>query len=204
MLRKISTWFQHAHPHGNANAYQQTSTVIPHCSATNCQHAGTYKAPREDGASVHHNPDSWYWFCKAHAREYNAQWRYYDGMTTDEAYASYRDDLSWNRPTWPMGAHVNSNAQNVNYSGQTYHPQDPFAFFHDNRPHAQLRQPVTADHSAMQVLGLTYPFSFNQLQFAYRTMVKRHHPDLNKGDSKSEEIFKHITESYHRLKKIAV
>jgi DnaJ-class molecular chaperone len=34
---------------------------------------------------------------------------------------------------------------------------------------------------------------------AYRELVKKYHPDVNRGNSRAEETFKKITRAYHHL-----
>ena len=46
---------------------------------------------------------------------------------------------------------------------------------------------------------MEYPFTLRELKKQYRMMVKKHHPDVNRGNKLSEEKFKKITESYHLL-----
>jgi DnaJ domain len=210
MLRKISTWFDEqkrqsaAYAFGNSDQYyQQQAPFSRHCSQPNCQHEGLYKAPKMDGTSTHQNDLSWLWFCEQHVRDYNARWNYYKGMNEDQAYASYRGDVTWNRPTWPMGKW---SQQQATYQKSAYHSapnfSDPLGVFHANTMQAPRTPRFSKqDHEAMRLMGLNYPFTQQQLQFAYRQSVKRYHPDLNGGDPKSEEIFKKITEGYTSLKK---
>lgn len=48
-------------------------------------------------------------------------------------------------------------------------------------------------------LGVEVTVDAAELKSAYRTMARRHHPDLNPGDSGSEERFKQILEAYSVL-----
>lgn len=212
MLRKISMWFDEQKrqddPHhgvGAINAQYQhgfhKSSAQPRyrsCQTPGCPSEGLYKAPKMDGSSHHQDDSSWLWLCTDHVRDYNKQWNYYRNMSEEQAYASYRGDVTWNRPTWPMGRW--SQQQRAMY----YNP-DFENYIHDMAP-GQYQQPVTRhfasrDQKAIDLLGLQYPFDNEQLQFAYRKMVKRYHPDLNKNDPAAEDMFKQITESYQALKK---
>ncbi len=48
-------------------------------------------------------------------------------------------------------------------------------------------------------LGLSKGASLEEIKKAYRTLAKKHHPDLNRGDKASEEKFKEINEAYKVL-----
>ena len=49
-----------------------------------------------------------------------------------------------------------------------------------------------------QVLGVPRGTSAEEIQRAYRTLARRHHPDVNKEPG-AEDRFKEITEAYHVL-----
>ena len=51
-----------------------------------------------------------------------------------------------------------------------------------------------------QTLGVAKTASDSEIQKAYRTLAKKYHPDVNKGDKKAEEKFKEINEAYTVLK----
>ena len=50
------------------------------------------------------------------------------------------------------------------------------------------------------VLGVSPAASAAEIKSAYRTLVKRHHPDTNNGDKGAEERFKCINQAYNTLK----
>jgi curved DNA-binding protein len=50
-----------------------------------------------------------------------------------------------------------------------------------------------------EVLGVSRDASADDIQRAYRTLARRHHPDVNK-DPSAEELFKEINEAYQVLK----
>lgn len=51
-----------------------------------------------------------------------------------------------------------------------------------------------------KTLGVSRSATQDELSKAYKKLAKKHHPDLNPGDSVAEEKFKDITEAYEVLK----
>ena len=49
------------------------------------------------------------------------------------------------------------------------------------------------------ILGVNRDASQEEIKRAYRTMVKKYHPDTNQGDKQAEEKFKEITQAYEVL-----
>ena len=56
---------------GMSGAFE-TSTRI--CEKQGCNEPGQYRAPKNP-----RNLDDYFWFCKDHVREYNANWNYFQG-----------------------------------------------------------------------------------------------------------------------------
>ena len=54
---------------------------------------------------------------------------------------------------------------------------------------------------AVKFLEITFPYTEAQLKTRYKLLVKKHHPDLNNGSKKSEEMFKKVAECYRILLK---
>ena len=44
-----------------------------------------------------------YHFCLEHVRAYNRAWDFFAGMSQAEIEAYLREDVTWHRPTWPLG-----------------------------------------------------------------------------------------------------
>src|ERR1700722_10096479 len=49
------------------------------------------------------------------------------------------------------------------------------------------------------VLGVSEKATSDEIKKQYRRLAKQHHPDSNKGDAKSAERFKEISEAYQVL-----
>jgi hypothetical protein len=185
MLRKISTWL-------NGSPPDQTHH-FKRCDFEHCTEVGKFEAPREPRAvSQPNDPNQWYFFCLHHVREYNDGWRYYQGMTEQQAQQSYQNDLMWNRPSWPFGhnPHMQYNP--------TFH--DPF-FFPDQNYCPPPTLLTVEEQKALYLFGLNFPFTGEELQSAYRHQVKNNHPDLHQTHD-SEEKIRIINQSYASLKKV--
>ena len=50
-----------------------------------------------------------------------------------------------------------------------------------------------------QILGVEKNASADQIKSAYRTLAKKYHPDLNKGDKEAAEKFKEVNQAYEVL-----
>lgn len=50
-----------------------------------------------------------------------------------------------------------------------------------------------------KILGVDKNATDEQIKSAYRTLAKKHHPDMNNGNKQSEEMFKKINEAYEKL-----
>src|SRR3546814_484761 len=68
------------------------------CDHDGCAEPATNRAPR-----TRDDPEEFLWFCREHARVYNASWNWCAGMSQDEIESRVRRDTVWDRPTWPLG-----------------------------------------------------------------------------------------------------
>ena len=58
---------------------------------------------------------------------------------------------------------------------------------------------ATTRRDYYQVLGVPRTASDKDIKTAYRKLARKHHPDVNPGDKRSEELFKEIGEAYSVL-----
>jgi hypothetical protein len=160
------------------------------CDAPGCLCAGEYRAPksRTDLRAFH-------WFCLAHVREYNAAWDYYKGMSPGEIEAQVRADTSWQRPSWPLGQ-LGQRARMDEAMEAELHA---FAFGQRPKPAPSPATPPEL-REALEVLGLAWPVTLDAVKARYKALAKRHHPDANNGDKRSEEILKTINLAYATLR----
>ena len=50
-----------------------------------------------------------------------------------------------------------------------------------------------------KILGVAKGATADEIKKSYRKLARKYHPDANKGDAKSEERFKEISEAYNVL-----
>ncbi len=161
------------------------------CDAPGCAALGEYRAPKSrSGAREFH------WFCLDHVREFNASWDYYKDMSPGEIEAQLRADTSWQRPSWPLGR-LGQTARMDEALEQELHA---FAY----RPRAKPAAPNPAAppdlREPLNVLGLIWPVTLEAVKIKYKELAKRHHPDANNGDKRSEEMLKTINLAYAALR----
>ncbi len=85
--------------HRAAPALHDEKLETGQCAVPGCRGEATHKAPKSRDEL-----DRYVWFCLEHVREYNASWDYYAGMDESQIEAHRRQDVTWRRPTWPLGA----------------------------------------------------------------------------------------------------
>jgi len=202
MFRKLSQWFD------SPPADKASEGGRRVCAYSGCVDEGTYRAPKSR-YHLESGVDDWHWFCLIHVRDYNARWNYYVNMSEVQIEQERRADVTWQRPSWPLGAFSDPQARTMGRSPQGAHPekffQDPFGLFNDvpSSPHPFSQSGFASqspEGKALAVLGLSYPFSPNDLRKRYRLLVKKHHPDANGGSLEAEETIKRINEAYEVLK----
>jgi DnaJ-domain-containing protein 1 len=167
------------------------------CDWPGCELAGDYRAPRSrDRLRAFHH------FCLDHVRDYNRAWDFFSGMSQGEIEAYLREDVTWHRPTWPLG-------NGMPRSNGAWRWQDPFHLFTNGSGTDGTHGASEWDRQSgrrsktermLAVLELTPGATAVELKARYKQLAKRHHPDLNGGDKKAEERLKLINEAYTYLR----
>jgi hypothetical protein len=157
------------------------------CTIPGCMELGTYKAPKSREAL-----DQYDWYCLEHIRQHNEKWNYFAGLGEGEIEYFIRDSVTGHRPTWSRESRVRE---------QYYKLHDAlYEFLSGTRKAAPPTPPLNGKlRKALATMDIEYPYTEQELKMQYRSMVKKHHPDMNKGDKKSEEIFKQVTAAYNLL-----
>lgn len=165
---------------------QQQPLSLRLCEKDGCEHAGEFRAPKSSSQL-----QEYHWFCLDHVREYNKAWDFYRDMSPEEIEASRISDVTWNRPSWPIGG-WRTLLENVQYRDGI----DPFLKTSSRTP--SLPRNV---QNALKTLELAFPLTMETLKRQYKKLVKCHHPDLHAGDKGAEERLKTINEAYQVMKK---
>jgi len=160
------------------------------CDMPGCDRDGEYRAPKSRD-----NLRDYHWFCLDHVRAYNAGWDYYKGMSPGQIEAHMRADVSWQRPTWPLGRLGGAIIEDEAIVDKL----DILGAAGLNRPAPRQSAP-TALREPLSTLGLAWPVSLAQVKSRYKALAKRHHPDANGGDRKAEERLKTINLAYAALR----
>jgi len=161
--------------------------TAPLCEAANCINKGVYKAPKSKNQL-----QDYHWLCLDHIKEYNQKWDYFNGMTTAEIEEFMQDAVTGHRPTWNRESRLREPASQLHDA--------LYEFLAGTRKAKKTLPPLSSKlQKALAVMDMDYPFSQKILKDQYKKLVKKHHPDVNKGNKLSEEKFKKITESYHLL-----
>ena len=159
----------------------------PPCDVDGCTKVGVYKAPKSR-EELH----DYRWFCLDHIREHNEKWDYFAGLERDEIEEFMKDSVTGHRPTWERESRMSNRYSKL---------QDAlYEFLTMGKKAGPAQPPVKSKiRKALALLEMNYPYAEQELKTQYRSMVKKYHPDVNKGDKKSEEIFKQITVAYNIL-----
>ncbi|MCB1652057.1 MAG: J domain-containing protein [Alphaproteobacteria bacterium] len=161
-----------------------------------CRAHGEYKAPKDRNLNRH------YHFCLDHVREYNKAWNFFEGMSAGEVEDHMLKSIYGDRPTWKYGVNGNAEEALYNRAWQTWHGTDEPPPRQDQKRFkstSSLSQ-NTPEYEAMAIMGLEPPLSLPAIKTRYKELAKKHHPDLNKGCPKSEELLKQINMAYTILK----
>lgn len=158
----------------------------PPCHIEGCPQPGEYKAPKS-----REHIDEYEWFCLEHIRERNKQWDYFSGMKSDEIEAFIADSVTGHRPTWSRESRLREHYF-------TLHDK-LYEFMSGSKPASPQPRIPKKTRDALAAMELTHPYTSKQLKIRYRILVKKYHPDHNKGDKELEEKFKHITSAYRYL-----
>lgn len=138
------------------------------CDRHGCAEPGDCPAPKAPNS-----PDRWY-FCQAHAGEYNRGWNYFEGLSAEEA--AEREA-----------------AEQRDAAGFTTSRHNAWAGPGDGtRTRDELR--------ALDVLELAVDATFDEVRAAWRRLAKVNHPDVKPGDADAAGRFQAIQAAYDVLR----
>lgn len=159
-----------------------------------CAAHGEHRAPKDRSLADH------YWFCFDHVRDYNAAWDFFSGMHPEEVEAQILNSIYGDRPTWRYDVDGASVDALKRAAWQTYNftEKEPPKEEARNKPPAS--NPNTPEFEALAIMGLEAPITLAAIKTRYKELAKAHHPDLNPGDKKAEDLLKTINMAYTILK----
>ena len=182
-------------PEANGGAGSPGEDPPRGCDHPGCEADGIHRAPRSRDSL-----NSYYWFCLEHARSYNAAWNFFAGMKQSEIEDYLHADLTWHRPSWPLGGAVRMNAA---WKGDGLN--DPFGAFGaraaggNGAAADESLETSAGDRQALAILNLSPSASAAEIKARYKELVKRLHPDVNGGDRQAEDQLKVVIEAYRVL-----
>ena len=139
------------------------------CDREGCEQPGDRPAPKAPNSK-----ERWY-FCQAHAAEYNRNWNYFAGLSPEEAAERAASEAN--------GANGFRSSAHWAWAG----PGD------GSRSRDEMR--------ALDALELESDAEFKAVKAAYRRLAKENHPDVNQGDAEAAKRFQQVKAAYDVLRK---
>lgn len=175
------------------------------CDHPECGKAATARAPKARDMLHEH-----YWFCQPHAAEYNRNWNFFAGLSDAEIRRRQTDEImTGGRPTWDMKASRTSREAAAFAAkfgkGQGY--RDPFGMFGgagQRAPEPEARRVGKIERNALADLDLDETADGPKIRARYTELVRRLHPDANKGDRSGEHRLQRVIRAYQVLRKMGM
>ena len=162
--KRSDNWgFPRWRPYGSS----REATRVRICDRDGCSAPGDRPAPKSPNS-----PERWY-FCEAHAAEYNRNWDYFEGLDAESAAAREADESA--------EASAFRQSQHWQWGG----PGD------GSRSRDEMR--------ALEALELDSDADFGLVKAAYRRLAKENHPDLKPGDEQAAKRFQQVKAAYDVL-----
>ncbi|MFZ4124616.1 MAG: J domain-containing protein [Rickettsiales bacterium] len=156
------------------------------CSWYGCNHPGDFRAPLSR-QQLH----QYQWFCQEHITQFNKNWNYFEGMTQDQIYDFQKDATIGHRPTWRVDQGQGTSTAQLEQAFNR--------MFGDGQYRSNVKPINPKDRDALAALDLEHPTDKKTIKSQYRELVKKYHPDVNRGNARAEDTFKKITIAYHHL-----
>jgi hypothetical protein len=157
------------------------------CDHPGCSLPGEFRAPRSNRLAG--SVGGWQFLCLDHVRAFNAGYNFFDGLSPDEIHEAQSPLAGWEQTVSPKGRPA--------FSFGDAH--DLFAA--DKKPkRAQRRWAGSGDAEALAALGLTDAATAADVRRAYKTRIRRYHPDSNEGDRRHEGKLQAVVNAYTHLK----
>lgn len=184
-------------PNSPEFAEKESGSKAQTCEMPSCGEKGEHKAPKHRGLN------EYYHFCIDHVREYNKAWNFFTGMSDKEVEDHMISSMYGDRPTWRYDNGESAEDILKRKAWQTYNFTDkepPKDRQNGNHANGHSMDKNSPEHGAMAIMGLSPPITLDGIRKRYKHLAKKHHPDLNRGCAKSEELLKEINMAYTILK----
>jgi hypothetical protein len=168
MARKPTRSMDWGFPRWRGYGSASETVKVRLCDRHGCSEPGDRPAPKSPNS-----PERWY-FCLAHAAEYNSRWDYFEGLSAEDAAAREADER--------RDASGYKEAQHYGWGG----PGD------GSRSREEMR--------ALDILDLAPDCDFDAVKAAWRMLAKANHPDVKPGDADAATRFTAIQTAYEVLK----
>jgi hypothetical protein len=177
----------------------------PACDRSGCKEPGLYPAPKGRGLEGQYHR-----FCLDHVREYNKTYNYFSGLPDEAVIKHQKDDMIGHRPTWSLG--VNAAARNRKAGrgarpggfSHSFAADDPFGLFPETGAKTDEAKParplLRAERKCLRQLNLEDGATKGDIKTRFKELVKRLHPDHNKGDRTSEDKLREVIQAYNYLR----
>ena len=161
------------------------------CDWSKCNKIGMYKAPIEKD-----NSKKFRLLCLEHIKEFNKSWNYFADMNNEEIENFVKSDLTWLKPTKSFGS--SENFFRILWLNAL---DDKTGIFINSDARKFEKSNLTVkDKEALKILGLKSDTNWSDIQKKFKILVKKYHPDKNRGSKKYEDILKKITLAYSQLR----
>ncbi len=179
----------------------------PICEWKGCKEPGLYPAPKGRGQEGQYHR-----YCLDHVRQYNKGYNYFAGLPDEDVVQHQKDDTIGHRPTWFIGVNPWARirrAKNGARSGGFAHrftTHDAFGLLDDGaapgeKPGGEPARPLRrAERKCLRQLNLEDSATKADIKARFKELVKRLHPDHNKGDRRSEDKLREVIQAYNYLR----
>ncbi len=179
----------------------------PTCEWPGCRRPGEHPAPRGRGRE-----GQYFNFCTVHVREYNKSYNYFNGMSDQDVAEFQKANLTGHRPTWSVSTNgrkrAGENSTGRKSAGFKHGMafEDPFGVLgratgaEGPQEHESAKPIRKAERKCLRALDLDASASRNDIKTRFKLLVKRHHPDHNGGDRRSEDKLREVIQAYNYLK----
>ncbi len=145
--------------------------------------------------------------CASTTKAYN----YFSGLPDEEVVKHQKDDTTGHRPTWFIGVNSwsrNRGPRNGARAGGFAHrftTYDPFGLFADRaaakaEPGRRSGRSSALERKCLRQLNLEDTATKADIKARFKELVKRLHPDHNKGDRASEDKLREVIQAYNYLR----